>query len=208
MTMTEQDVLEAEQRSAALRAKGAAVAARYDRRTGRIVVELNTGLEIAFPTRLAQGLADATPDQLAEIEISPAGLGLHWPKLDADLYVPALLEGAFGSKRWMAAQLGAAGGRVHSQAKAEAARENGRKGGRPPKPAQDDLSTAKPAKAVTIEASFQQLRQTRQGPGGSEVHRPSKAKTTAGKVKTTSNFKGKVSRGVRKGAVKRGANRA
>ena len=29
----------------------------------------------------------------------PNGLGLHWPQLDADLYVPALIEGAFGSRR-------------------------------------------------------------------------------------------------------------
>ena len=94
---------------------------------------MNTEVEIAFPPRLAEGLADASADELADIEISPAGLGLHWPKLDIDLYVPALLEGVFGSKRWMAAQLGAAGGRAQSPAKTEAARENGRKGGRPRK---------------------------------------------------------------------------
>ena len=76
-----------------------------------MVVRLNTGVELAFPERLAEGLADASPDSLAEIEISPAGLGLHWPRLDADLYVPALLQGVFGSKGWMARQLGAEGGR-------------------------------------------------------------------------------------------------
>jgi hypothetical protein len=87
---------------AALRENGFAVSARYDRRTTRIVVNLNTGVQIAFPTRLAEGLANASPDDLAEIEVSPAGLGLHWLKLDADVYVPALLQGVFGSKRWMA----------------------------------------------------------------------------------------------------------
>ncbi len=39
-----------------------------------------------------------TPVNLTEIVISPAGLRLHRPKLDADLYVPALLHGVFGSK--------------------------------------------------------------------------------------------------------------
>ena len=74
------------------------------------------------------------PEQnLAEIEISPAGLGLHWPRLDADVYVPALLQGVFGSKSWIARQLGAAGGHARSAAKAAASRENGRKGGRPSK---------------------------------------------------------------------------
>jgi hypothetical protein len=78
-------------------------------------------------------MADAKPVALAEIEISPTGLGLHWPKLDANLYLPTLLQGMFGSKRWMAQHLGSAGGRVRSVAKAEAVRENGRKGGRPRK---------------------------------------------------------------------------
>lgn len=31
--------------------------------------------------------------------LSPNALGLHWPLLDADLYVPGLIEGAFGSGR-------------------------------------------------------------------------------------------------------------
>lgn len=135
MAVPEQDVHEAERRIAALRDNGFAVSARYDRRTAHIVIDLNTGVQIAFPTRLAQGLAGASPDDLAEIEISPAGLGLHWPKLDADLYVPSLLHGMLGSKRWMAAQLGEAGGKARSRAKAAAARENGRKGGRPRKAA-------------------------------------------------------------------------
>ena len=135
MAVTEQDVQQAEKRMAALRENGFAVSARYDRRTARVVVDLNTGVQIAFPTRLAEGLAEASPDDLAEIEISPAGLGLHWPKLDADVYVPALLQGVFGSKRWMAEQLGAAGGKVRSPAKAAAARQNGRRGGRPRKAA-------------------------------------------------------------------------
>ena len=93
---------------AALRENGFAVSERYDRRSARIVIDLNTGVQVAFPSRLAEGLADASPEDLAEIEISPAGLGLHWPKLDADVYLPALLQGVFGSKRWMAALDGGA----------------------------------------------------------------------------------------------------
>jgi hypothetical protein len=133
MAITEHDMQQAEQRMAALREAGHAVSARYDRRRSRVVVTLNTGVELTFPTRLAEGLADASPENLADIEISPAGLGLHWPRLDADLYVPALLQGVFGSKGWMARQLGAQGGRSRTLAKVAAARENGRKGGRPRK---------------------------------------------------------------------------
>jgi hypothetical protein len=111
MAVTEKEFTEAEARMQALRQAGHAVAARYDRKASRIVVRLSTGLELAFPPALAEGLADAAPADLAEIEISPAGLGLHWPKLDAELYIPALLQGVFGSRRWMAAQLGVVGGR-------------------------------------------------------------------------------------------------
>jgi Protein of unknown function (DUF2442) len=135
MAVTEEELARAEKRMEALRQAGHAVKARYDRRRSRIVVHLNTGIELAFPPALAEGLADAAPEDLAEIEISPAGLGLHWPKLDADLYVPALLQGVFGSRQWMAAQLGAAGGRARSPAKARSSRANGRKGGRPRKTA-------------------------------------------------------------------------
>jgi hypothetical protein len=107
--------------------------ARYDRERDRVIVELGTGSEFAFPRRHAQGLESAKPSDLDKIEISPSGFGLHFPRLDADLWLPALLQGIFGSKDWTAAQLGARGGRVRSKAKARAARVNGKLGGRPKK---------------------------------------------------------------------------
>lgn len=131
MTALDHEFEQAEDRAAALREHGYAVAARYDDSRARIVIELNNSVEIAFPPQLAEGLAGASAGDLADIVITPTGLGLHWPKLDADLYVPALLQGVFGTKRWMAAQLGAAGGKARTQAKVNASRENGRKGGRP-----------------------------------------------------------------------------
>jgi hypothetical protein len=110
-----------------------AVSARYDRRMGRIVIRLNTNLEIAFSPGDAQGLENATPAALRAIEISPSGFGIHFPKLDADLYLPALLEGFLGSRKWMASRLGAQGGKSTSSAKRTAAKRNGRRGGRPRK---------------------------------------------------------------------------
>ena len=129
MADTDEMLAEAEKRARAQQQAGFTVAARYDRRTSRVVVKLNTDVQISFPVRLAEGLADAAPDELATIEITPSGLGLHWPKLDADLHVPGLLSGQLGGKRWMAVLLGGAGGRARSQAKAASSRENGRKGG-------------------------------------------------------------------------------
>ena len=134
MTITEGDLQQAEQRMRErLEGQPRAVGARYDRRVSRVVVTLNNGLELAFPPRLAEGLADAKAADLMSIEITPTGLGLHWPQLDADLYLPSLLAGVFGSTAWTAAQLGRSGGQSRSESKAAAARENGRKGGRPRK---------------------------------------------------------------------------
>ncbi len=112
-----------------------ALKARYDRSLGRVVIHLSSRLDVAFSPRDAEGLEGATPAQLETIEISPSGFGIHFPKLDADIYLPALLEGFLGSKRWMAGRLGASGGRSTSAAKASAARKNGRAGGRPRKAA-------------------------------------------------------------------------
>jgi len=112
-----------------------ALAARYDHRTRRVVIRLSSRLEVAFSPRDAQGLEHATPSQLDEIEITPSGFGIHFPRLDADIYLPALLEGFLGSKQWMAKRLGAVGGRSRTAAKTMAARRNGKLGGRPRKAA-------------------------------------------------------------------------
>jgi hypothetical protein len=132
--ITDSDRLVAEARlQTELKNQPKAIHARYDQHTSRVIIALDNGLELAFPPRLAQGLEHATAAELGIIEISPLGDGLHWPAIDADLYLPALLQGVFGSKSWMARQLGAAGGRARSRAKVAAARENGQKGGRPRK---------------------------------------------------------------------------
>jgi Protein of unknown function (DUF2442) len=109
------------------------VAANYDRARGQIVIRLSSRMDLSFSPHDAQNLENAKPAQLGEIEISPSGFGLHFPKLDADLYLPGILEGLLGSKRWMAARLGQMGGISRSPAKRAAARTNGKLGGRPKK---------------------------------------------------------------------------
>jgi hypothetical protein len=108
-----------------------AASARYDRRHGRVIVELANGCSFTFPPRLAQGLEKASDDQLAAVEILGAGYGLHWEALDADFSIPGLLNGLFGTRAYMARRAGQA----TSPAKAAAARANGAKGGRPRKSA-------------------------------------------------------------------------
>jgi hypothetical protein len=125
---------EANHRAEALQATvPRAVSARYNRKSGRIVIDLSSSVTLAFSPRDVEGLENAKPSQLEEIEISPSGFGIHFPKLDADIYVPGLLEGFLGSKRWMAARLGQAGGQSRSRAKKAASRANGKLGGRPRK---------------------------------------------------------------------------
>ena len=140
MVYPKEEVEAANKRAAARLSKTpTATAARYDRGTGRVVIELSTGLLIAFKPQDAQGFEHATATQLTKIEISPSGLGLHFPAIDADVYLPGLLEGFLGSRSWMAAQLGKAGGSTTSRAKAAAVRSNGKLGGRPKKiPTGDD----------------------------------------------------------------------
>src|SRR6185437_14554510 len=122
------------ERAASMRAtQPRAVSAHYDRRADRVIVSLAKGLEIGFAPHSAQGLENARPADLAAIEVSPSGFGLHFPKLDADIYLPAVLKGILGSRNWMAAHLGALGGRAKSRVKAAASRRNGRLGGRPRK---------------------------------------------------------------------------
>ncbi len=101
---------------------------------------LSSNLKVSFSPRHAQGLEKATPSQLQKIEISPSGFGIHFPKLDADLYLPAILQGFFGSRKWMASQLGQVGGKSRSVAKRAASRANGKLGGRPRQAGQESRS--------------------------------------------------------------------
>lgn len=134
MDITDEAFEAANRRAAAKKAAfPAVVSVRYDRRVGRVVIALASGLELAFSPKHAQGLENAHPADLADAEITPSGLGIYFPHMNADLYLPTLLEGFLGSRRWMAAEIGKIGGKASSDAKTVAARQNGKLGGRPKK---------------------------------------------------------------------------
>ena len=78
-----------------------AVAGYFDAETKKIVIELKSGAEYRFPARLGEGLQAASEQELSNVEISPSGLGIHWPDLDVGFSIPHLLEGIYGTKRWM-----------------------------------------------------------------------------------------------------------
>ena len=128
--LTDAEIDAAAQRGAAIQAnEPRAKAARFDRQLGRVVVDLTNGCVFAFPPRLAQGLENASDDELEKLEVLGAGYGLHWEALDVDLSIPGLLAGVFGTRAYMARRAG----QTKSPAKAAAARANGAKGGRPRK---------------------------------------------------------------------------
>jgi hypothetical protein len=94
------------------------------------ILKLNDGHRFLIPREDLEGLQDATPNQIAQVEILGNGTGLHWKSLDLDFYVPNLLRNIYGTRRWMA-QIGRRGGLTKSTAKQKSSRVNGLKGGRP-----------------------------------------------------------------------------
>lgn len=86
--------------------KPRAKTARYDPASGRIVVYLVNGSIFEFPARLAQGLEEATDEQLGDVTVLGVGFGLHWEALDVDLKVENLMAGRFGSTRYMIDRFG------------------------------------------------------------------------------------------------------
>jgi hypothetical protein len=104
-----------------------ATGVRYDAPAERVVVEFGNGCEVAFPVALVPGTGGATRADLEAVELHADGEAIAWEALDAGADVRGLLLAAFDVRSWAAAYLGAS----RSPAKAEAARRNGRRGGRP-----------------------------------------------------------------------------
>jgi len=121
-----------------------AVKAWYDAPANLVMVQMRNGCVFGFPPREGQGLENATPEQLAKVSIEPSGgEAVHWEELDADISVPGVLFRLLNVRGWYARWMGSA----TSEAKAAAARENGKKGGRPrtrPAPARDKKDGAHP----------------------------------------------------------------
>lgn len=119
--------------AAARRAGRRATSGYYDRRTGRIMLELTNGNLFGFRADSIPELARTTDAQRAAFELSLGGDALHWEALDVDLSVGGLVLSNLGRTERVR-ELARLAGKVKSPAKAAAARKNGKKGGRPRRP--------------------------------------------------------------------------
>lgn len=107
---------------------------RYSAAMQQLVLTLGNATEVRIPVRAVAALRGTTPRERADVHVSPTGGAIRWERLDVDLSVPSLLEIALG-RSTVHALFGTAGGRSTSERKAQAARVNGAKGGRPRRPA-------------------------------------------------------------------------
>ena len=75
-----------------------------------LTVDLEDGRTISVPIGWYPRLANGTPEERNDYQISGAGYGIHWPQLDEDIGVEGLLLGKPSSEsqaslaRWLAHQ--------------------------------------------------------------------------------------------------------
>jgi hypothetical protein len=99
VTQTEHDL--ATERAREIRESGRyIIAAGFDPVTQTMHVTFKSGFTISFPKERSQVTAYANDADLADVEISPAGWSVDFPKLDDGLTAEGLLAGRFGTANW------------------------------------------------------------------------------------------------------------
>lgn len=78
-----------------------AVSAHYDKKSKRIVLEMQNGVTLLVPADLIQGLHNADEKSLSDFDLMSQGSQIHWHDLDVQFYVEDLLKGVFGTPKWM-----------------------------------------------------------------------------------------------------------
>jgi hypothetical protein len=109
----------------------ALLGAKLDSRNRVVHLFFRNGMELRIPVREIREIASVPLARLADVAASPLGDGLIFDKADVAIYVPGLVRDLFAPA--IGSALGKSGGRIKTPAKSEAARRNGRKGGRPRK---------------------------------------------------------------------------
>jgi hypothetical protein len=71
--------------------------ARYHSDADAIELKFSGGGSMSIPRAIVPGLDQASRSTVQRVVVSPAGDALSWPSLNVDVYVPGLLERAFGT---------------------------------------------------------------------------------------------------------------
>jgi hypothetical protein len=82
-----------------------AVTASYDGERDLVTVELANGCWFGFPPGASRALDNATPAQLAKVEVYPGGSGLRWEELDADISLVGIMARLLNLQEWARWQL-------------------------------------------------------------------------------------------------------
>ena len=69
-----------------------AVAVRYLPLRDRVEIDLASGWSVQVPRSFSARLAKASTQDCGRVEFADSGLSLHWPALDEDWYVPAVIQ--------------------------------------------------------------------------------------------------------------------
>ena len=106
-----------------------AVAVKHQ--NGRTSIRLESGWGFDFDPRILSELRGASESELSEVKILGAGYTIEWTLLDHHFGVGSIIVELLGEK-FLKSEIARINGKVKSARKAEAVRENGRLGGRPP----------------------------------------------------------------------------
>ena len=70
-----------------------AVSVKYNKKTGRVIIDLITGVSFMFPASMAEELVDVSKSDLSDVSVLADGFAIYWEKIDVALSVPDLLKG-------------------------------------------------------------------------------------------------------------------
>ena len=119
-----------------LHSPGATKNAQYNQQTQVLEIELNNGVMVSIPKILIKELRDKADQEIKTVTVEPLREGLDWEEMDIHICSLGLIFDVLNNEdfaKQYKGYLSKIGGQSKSEAKARAARENGKKGGRPPK---------------------------------------------------------------------------